>query len=786
MFLRLLPKYFCLLLVVLTVGCSQIPSDTSKVKSSQEFLVGYYQQLSQRYEAALEAAPDNSGLRLQIAQFYYAFRDYEKAEQVLQESTESSLRALLAKVYTRLKEYDRAIEIFEQLELSAQDDEYKYCYGQVLEKKNLFPKALRVYKDVGGSYRAQAQQRIALITTKIEEGIPPHIAKLSAEAARFVAAAKDEAAVLLLVDEEMQVLPDKTSVSYMHVIEQVLQERGKELAEVEIGYDSTYQRIELELARTITKDGKVIYAGKENVRDVSRYLNFPLYSNSRAYIVSMPSVAVGSIIEYKIKIYSSKLVNGDDFSFIYRLREKYPIFRASFQLVTPPTTPVNFKFFNLGYAEGIDLKPSVSARGKEKIYRWEFNEIQPIIPEYNMSPSADINPAFLVSSFADWQEVYQWWHSLYQDKLALNAETKAFLQKLIAGAAAKETKAKKIYEFVAKNIRYVAIEYGDSGHEPHRAQEVFVNRYGDCKDQAILLVAMLRQAGLSAYPVLIPTREAYPIAEDFASINFNHAIAAVKLEDKLIFMDPTSETTAFRELPLADQARKVMVFFDEGFAIAETPFSQDNHLNFEMDIVLNEEENATVSRSVWAHGFFASGYRYYLKYTHPLVIEEDILQKMTEISSLSKLQDYKIFYADDFDFDPRLSYKFTAEKFLNPARNLRIVPVLDQVGLDHNLIGKEKRNFPIDFSGMSTRSARIKIQLPENLKVKYLPESKTLENEWFRMVISYQQEESLIEFYQEFAVKKRLVSQGEYQAFKDSFKKALYLLREEIILEKKP
>ena len=136
----------------------------------------------------------------------------------------------------------------------------------------------------------------------------------------------------------------------MHVIEKVLKERGKELAEVDIDYDSTDQRVELEFARTITKDGKVISAGGESIRDVSRYLNFPLYSNSRAFIISMPSVDVGSFIEYIIKIYSSKLINEDGFSFLYRLREGYPIFKANFRLILPEERTAYFKFFNQEYA----------------------------------------------------------------------------------------------------------------------------------------------------------------------------------------------------------------------------------------------------------------------------------------------------------------------------------------------------------------------------------------------------------------------------------------------------
>jgi len=324
--------------------------------------------------------------------------------------------------------------------------------------------------------------------------MPKEVRDISSEAEDFLKGLEDEAAIYLLVDEDIEIKTDNTSVSTIHVIKKVLQERGKELAEVEMGYDSTYERIELEYARTITKEGKVVYAGEESIRDVSRYLNFPLYSNSRAFIISMPSVEVGSFIEYKVKIYSSKLINQDDFNFVYRLREGYPVFKSKFDLMIPNSRDINFKFPNKEYAKGISLEPEVTKTETKKIYSWSFNKIESIIPEYSMPEVSYVNPAILISSFSSWDEIYKWWKSLYKEKLQLNKEVKDFVDQLIKDSFTEYEKAKILSEFVAKNIRYVAIEYGDSGHEPHYANEVFINKYGDCKDQAILLVAMLKYA----------------------------------------------------------------------------------------------------------------------------------------------------------------------------------------------------------------------------------------------------------------------------------------------------
>jgi hypothetical protein len=90
----------------------------------------------------------------------------------------------------------------------------------------------------------------------------------------------------------------------MHYLVKIFNERGKEeFSELHIGYDSTFEEVKLEYARTIKPDGTVVYVGDKNIRDVSEYLNFPLYSNARIKIISMPEVAEGVIIEYRAKVF---------------------------------------------------------------------------------------------------------------------------------------------------------------------------------------------------------------------------------------------------------------------------------------------------------------------------------------------------------------------------------------------------------------------------------------------------------------------------------------------------
>ena len=754
--------------------------------SSLEKFKKDYQELISFYEEKLNKGKLSQDEKIKFAQFCYYFHDYERVLKILEKEENWKAKELIAKSLVKLKRYSSALEIFEKIQKKPLSSESLYLYAQALEAKNLYPKALKIYEKVTPPFKKLAQRRIEEIKIKVEKLNLPLISQLLKESEGFQKKVKDEAALILLVEEKMEVTDANTSIWEIHVIEKILNDRGKKLAEVEIGYDSTYEKVKLEFARSIT-GGKIFYAGKNNIRDVSKYLNYPLYSNARAFIISIPNVEVGSIIEYKLKIYSSKLVNEDDFTIFYRLREEYPIYKASFKLIIPQERKIRFKFLNKEYAENINLNPVQKIEKDRKIYIWRFEKILPLLPESKRPSQAYINPTIIISSFKDWNEIYKWWYGLYKDKLKLSEEMEIFLKNYLKKSDSLYEKAKKIYEYVAKNIRYVAVEYGESGYEPHQAQLVFLNKYGDCKDQTILLVALLRKAGIPSWPVLISTDERYDVKEDFPALYFNHVICAIKIKNKIIFADPTAETTSFGDLPIMDQNRKVLVFFDDkGFKILKTPQFENSKIVYRMQIKIDDKENALIKRAVTSEGNYASYQRWYLKYTHPEKIKENICKKMIEISPFAKLIDYKIENIDDLSKSPILEYSFRTEKFLLRAHNLRIFPALDEIDLDYSLIGKKERRYPIDFKGIFEKEAEITIEIPSNLKLKYLPSSAKIDTAWFCFYITYQYDsyKNLIKFSQRFKIKKRFVYPQEYKKFRHYLKKVFYILRRNIILEK--
>jgi transglutaminase-like putative cysteine protease len=135
-------------------------------------------------------------------------------------------------------------------------------------------------------------------------------------------------------------------------------------------------------------------------------------------------------------------------------------------------------------------------------------------------------------------------------------------------------RAAKLYAWTRDSIRYCAVEIGVGGWVPHASDEVEKVRYGDCKDKANLLKALLHAAGVSSRLVTIHSSVApSPFRLPVIAANFNHAILLVDLPDGSVFVDPTTRTVAFDDLPPNDEDRRCLPIDERGAALMTTPSS---------------------------------------------------------------------------------------------------------------------------------------------------------------------------------------------------------------------
>jgi len=778
---------WCLVLGALC-GCSQ-KNDSGQAKDYIEHSEKYYQGAVNIYKDLIKKGKDLDKWHFELGKLYYARSEFRQAVEEFKQSQDPGAKKLLAISYYRRGDYTDALEAFNKCPMK--DDEYLFYHGLTSEKLNLFDQALKNYKKISDAeYTVKAKERIHAIEKQenlisIKETDPKVYGILAS--APSPEQYPQAGALVLSCDEKIEISPQGTQVSTLHYIIKILNERGKaDFSETHIDYDTTYEKIELEFARTIKPDGTVVDVGSRHIRDVSKYLNFPLYSNVHVYIISFPEIAEGSVIEYRLKIYNNQLINKKDFVLPYTVQSNEPIIEASFNVSLPKAHPLHIKILNDKYNNfGAKLNPKTSESNGILIYSWQFKNIPQIIPESSMPPFVQINPAILLSTFESWEDIYHWWWELARDKIKADEPIRAKVRELIQDKASEIEKIRAIYNFCAQKIRYVAVEYGEAGYEPHFASDIFENKYGDCKDQAILLVTMLKEAGLSSWPVLIATKDYYNLNEDFPSVLFNHCIAAVPFKGKICFLDPTAQTCSFMDLPPDDQGRKILIFKEEGFQIQETDFfpAEHNLVKQWISLKINKDETLLAKKSVFTFGFYDQAQRYWLLYTQPELIQEALKEKIQDISIGAKLDKYSIENAEDLNRPIVLSYDFTGPEFFTLAGNLRIMPQFASV--DTSLVAKDKRKYPIDFGVLETTETVDEIEIPDNFIIKYIPDSLTEESPWLTLIVEYGFKDNRLHFKQKTQFKKSLVTQEEYPSFKKFFEDIAKKTKQRIVLELK-
>lgn len=771
-----------ILLSLLMFGCGVDMAAPRKLARDSELA---YKKAVAAYQSILSRKKANPAPRIELARMYLSRGDYSNAIGVLKDSSDIKARQLLAVCLYKSGDYTQALSLFEKIGKEG-GDEYLYYYALTAQKHNLFPDAQDILENVKGrEYSQKAKERLKAIRgLRSLQGLSPELL------AQIEDATQDKyplaAAVILSSREDMRLYPDNTIISQSHFIVKILNDRGKkDFSEIVIGYDSTYEKVEVEYAKTIKPNGEVVVVGEKDIRDVSRYLNFPLYSNARARIISMPEIAEGAVVEYKIKTTQNQLINKKDFNLGYSLYEIEPVVYSRFSLTLPKGRDIKIKILNPQYnLSQIDLAPKIEETQETKNYTWEFRGIPQIEPESDMPPIPEVNPIILISTFESWNDIYQWWWNLAKDRINPGQDITAKVNELIQGKISREDKIRALYNYCVQDIRYVGVEYGQAGYQPHYANEIFKNKYGDCKDKAILFIAMLKAAGIKGYPVLIGTRGTPVTDKDFPAVNFNHCIAAVELDNMMVFLDITAEVCSFGDLPRDDQDRRVLVFKDDTYELFLTPLlpADKNSVMYKTDMRLAKDESVTAKRQVEGLGEFDQAQRYWLRYTPPNLIEQALKEKVQSLVTSGNLIRYSYENSKDLNIPIKLIYEFEGSNFLSRAGSARIMPKFAEI--DTSSVAKDKRDYPLELGQPHMNISELSLSLADNLRAGYLPGELAIESRWLDYFISYKLENKELKISQKKVLKKRQVSREEYPEFKKFLEGLAIKLDEHIMLEK--
>ena len=207
--------------------------------------------------------------------------------------------------------------------------------------------------------------------------------------------------------------------------------------------------------------------------------------------------------------------------------------------------------------------------------------------------TTDVDPMLLVSTFKSYVDLGRAYGAAALPKAAATPEIAALAQEITRGITDRREQARAIDAWMKKNIRYVAVYLSLGRVVPNEAASVLRNKFGDCKDKATLMSALLAAKGIASEQVLINLGNAYTLPEPPTMAMLNHAILYLPEFD--LYDDPTASIAGFGVLAAESYDKPVVHVSAQGATVRRTPAMapQDHIASSRTTITIAEDGTVT-------------------------------------------------------------------------------------------------------------------------------------------------------------------------------------------------
>jgi len=313
----------------------------------------------------------------------------------------------------------------------------------------------------------------------------------------------------------------------------------KAFAVLSFTYKSANEVVDIDYVRVRKPDGSVIKTPDYNVQEMPAEVTrtAPMYSDVREKHVAVKGLGIGDVLEYKIRLRTAKPEIPGRFWYEHSFRKDQIVRDERVELSIPQGKHLTVK--------SPEFKPEVKAEGGKKIYIWRYSNLEREVEEQAATRNRTTPPPIIqLTTFDTWEEIGGWYSDLQREQILVTSAIEAKAKELTKGLLSDDAKLQAIYAFVSLHIHYVGLDFGIGRFQPHSAEDVLGNEYGDCKDKHTLLAALLKAVGFDAWPALVHASQ--KLDPDVPSpAQFNHVITVVPRGDALVWLDTTPEVAPY-------------------------------------------------------------------------------------------------------------------------------------------------------------------------------------------------------------------------------------------------
>ena len=563
----------------------------------------------------------------------------------------------------------------------------------------------------------------------------------------------------------------------------ILNEKGIPHADIKIHYysNNNYESItnidgfvyNLDDAGNITTDkldGKQVFNKK--IDDRYSQVSF-----------AMPNVKAGSVIEYRYRGYKKSIENIDDWYF----QRELPVRYSAYNLVIPEYFDFNYKVIR---RQDMDVIKSTDAdKGiwfvmrnipalKEEPYTAGINDYYQRV-DFQL---AAINPPGQASIS------YRTTWSKLNDELVESESFGGQLRKNLPGmdglkAILKKTtndreKVKLIYSYVQKNMDWNGRH---SIYSIDGIKQAWDKKSGSTGDINLLLVNLLKDAGLKAVPMLTSTKDNGKVNQLATFLQqFNQVLACVELNDSsLLVMDGTDKYNPYTLVPYDVQSTMGLVIDKKGPNFINLATNTELRHSISVQLMLDEDGKL--------HGESVINSYDYGKNVRLNTYRKGKLKDVFSLSDGITITPDSIAVNNADSALLPLEQHLWLTGSLQPSGGYSFIPYNLFTGLGKNPFTAEKRQTDIDFNYPQKYVITGSVIIPENYSFDDLPKN-------MRMIMAdtsisltriLQKDDHILSFRVTLDFKRPIYAADEYQDVKEFFKQLYEALEEKIVLKKK-
>ena len=533
----------------------------------------------------------------------------------------------------------------------------------------------------------------------------------------------------IFYNRNFAVFPEGASVEYTAFAIKMQNESGvKHWKDVYIPYNSYQQSLIVEKAEVIKKNGQKAEA-EENENEMV-----------------FPSLEVGDVIycAYRIENYTGgKLCK--EFWEDHIFNAFVPMEVSTFRLLTPK-----------GYTFDIDTTNLTQQATKTDLddfdlYEWNFNNPQKCKDEDYMPPMSEVGMVLNISTVSTWKTIADWYSDIAipqakEDYNVLLAYDDIFKDTVYASDY---DKAKAIYDYICKNIRYSSVSFLQSNFTPQKPMVTLSTQLGDCKDLATLYYTLAKKAGLKTHLVLVNTRNNGENKIKMPSINFNHVIIKIDLGDTTMYQELTNEKLGFGTIPSNLRNAQALVVPNSkndtvGTKLIHLPnYSLINTIIKRNTVIKVEESNLNINTTLNVTGSASAWYKHDFSGLTDEEIREQVKSTVSkDFENNLQLDTFTIKNIENRDSSFTQSCDFRLKGEVKTIGGLSAVkpPFFEKI-FTVDVFTKDERNYPILYWAYEPNNyyeTNIILELPKTARLEELPKNTIIKNKFIDYKLTIQ------------------------------------------------